>query len=82
LTDFSNLPPEGGVKVDRPGLPVGQAHVEDDGVVFYFKVNYKVVLLVFIALDLLHISLDELVARFLGIRPVILAANSLLDLFR
>jgi hypothetical protein len=38
---------------------------EDSGMTLYVKVNYKVILLVAVIFDFLHLSIDELVARLL-----------------
>jgi len=39
---------------------------EDEGLTLYLRVDYKVVLIVVVILDLVHFSLNEIVARIVS----------------
>jgi hypothetical protein len=67
MSDFSNLSPEGDAPMKSFPSRVGEAHVSEEGITIYLKINYKVILLFVVILDFLHISISELVARFLGV---------------
>jgi hypothetical protein len=41
---------------------------ENEGLTFYLKVDYKVVLIVVVILDLVHFSLNEIVARIISVK--------------
>jgi len=43
--------------------PDQRGDVQDDGMTLYLKVNYKVLLLVVVVFDILHVSIDEVVAH-------------------
>lgn len=56
--------PEGPAEPISPG-PVDHVRPEE-GLTVYLKVNYKVVLLVFVLLDLLHLSVNELIGDYVS----------------
>lgn len=47
--------------------PVLEDHAPENGITVYLKVNYKVILLVVVILDIVHVSLREIVVRILGV---------------
>jgi hypothetical protein len=67
LDDFSNLPTERKARMESLD-PLGiKAEHGEEGLTIYLKVNYKVILLVVITIDLIHTSLNEIVAHFFGL---------------
>lgn len=53
------------MKIDHE-VPDSFSNDKDEGITIYLKLNYKVLLLVFVIFDVFHVSLNELLARSLG----------------
>jgi hypothetical protein len=60
-------PPEGGVNNVSGSSRDGRIDMNDDGLTIYLKIDYKVLLLVLVILDIVHTSLSEIVAHYVGL---------------
>jgi hypothetical protein len=68
VLDFTGIKlPKGDLTAMEHEPLVLSSEENNDGITLYLKVNYKAILLVLVALDVVHLSLAELFARVFGL---------------